>query len=594
MFRKSIFIIFFVAVLVMAWAIPAKAADPDLAAYWSFDEGSGNVAFDSSGNGNDGTFVGNPQWVTGMYGGALEFDGDDYVNCGNGPSLQIQDEITIAFWFQVQAFQNTWEGFLAKGDNSYRASRGGGSGNATHMGISGTSTGGGNGWFNGTVIVTGGDWHHYAATYDGTAGRIYIDGVLDVESPGTGQINISSYDLYIGENSQATGRFFHGLLDDVRIYSRALSEEEIQGVMAGGGAEYPLAAGPSPENGAFIEQTWTTLSWRAGDFAASHDVYLGDNFEDVNSGAEAAFQGNKALNDTTLIVGFAGFPLPEGLVPGTTYYWRVDEVNDSEPNSPWIGPVWSFTVPPKTAYNPMPADGGKFVDLEPTLGWTPGFGAKLHTVYFGDDFDTVANATGGAPQGDASFSPGTLEPDKTYYWRVDEFEAPLTHTGNVWSFTTAGEGGGIKGEYFHHDGGTPHNPPELAFQNPVLTRTDENIAFQWGNDSPDAAINADDFAVKWTGEVEAPFTDTYTFYTTTDDGVILWVDGQEILRNWTDHGSTEDRGEIDLVGGRTYSIEMWWYERGGGAIAELRWSSPRIAKQIIPQAALSPPIRARE
>ncbi len=592
MFRKLICIISFVAALGMGLSIPARAADPDLAAYWNFDEGSGNTAFDSTGNGNDGTFVGDPQWVAGQFGGALEFDGDDYVNCGNGPSLQIQDEITMAFWFQVEAFQNTWEGFLAKGDDSYRASRGGGTGNATHMGISGTSVGGGNGWFNGTVIVTGGDWHHFAGTYDGTAGRIYIDGVLDVESPGTGQINISSYDLYIGENAQQTGRFFHGLLDDVRIYSRALSEDEIQGVMAGGGAEFPFASGPNPEDSALLEQTWTTLGWRAGDFAASHDVYLSDNFEDVNSGAEAAFQGNKTLTDTTLIIGFMGFPFPEGLMPGSTYYWRVDEVNDSEPNSPWIGPVWSFSIPPKTAYNPVPADGGKFVDLDPTLSWTAGFGAQLHTVYFGDDFDTVANATGGAQQGDATFSPGVLEPDKTYYWRVDEFEAPVTHTGEVWSFTTAGEGGGIKGEYFTHDGGTPHNPPELAFGTPVLTRMDETVDFQFGSGSPDASIPDDDYAARWTGEVEAPFTETYTFYTTTDDGVILWVDGQEILRNWTDHGSTEDRGEIDLVGGRTYSIEMWWYERGGGAIAELRWSSPRIAKQIIPQAALSPPIRA--
>jgi hypothetical protein len=74
-----------------------------------------------------------------------------------------------------------------------------------------------------------------AAVYDGSEGAIYIDGVLDVTSPGTGQINISTYDLYIGENSQATGRFFHGLLDDVRIYSRALTEDEIAQVMEGGG-----------------------------------------------------------------------------------------------------------------------------------------------------------------------------------------------------------------------------------------------------------------------------------------------------------------------------------------------------------------------
>ena len=369
-------------------------------------------------------------------GGALEFDGDDYLNCGNGDSLQIQDEITITFWFQVEAFQNTWEAFMAKGDNSYRTSRGGGDGNATHMGISGTSTGGGNGWFNGTVIVTDGQWHHMAATYDGAEGRIYIDGELDVTSPGTGQINISTYDLWIGANTQQAGRFFHGLLDDMRIYSRALNEAEVLGVMAGAGAEYPFASGPNPVDGAIHEDTWVTLSWRAGDFAVSHDVYLGENFDDVNDGTGDTFRGNQATN--FYVAGFPGFAYPEGLVPGTTYYWRVDEINPDDPNSPWKGPVWSFTIPPKTAYNPDPADGAESVGLSASLSWTAGFNAKLHTVYLGEDFDTVANATVGVPSGTTTYNPGPLKAAKVYYWRVDEFDGINTFKGDVWSFTTLG------------------------------------------------------------------------------------------------------------------------------------------------------------
>ena len=429
-------LISFVLVLGLVLTAMANAADPDLAAYWKFDDGSGTTAVDSSGNGNDGVFVGDPQWVPGRLGGALEFDGDDYLNCGNGPSLQIRDEITITFWFKVEAFSNTWEGFMAKGDDSYRTSRGGGTGNATHMGISGTSAGGGNGWFNGTVIVTDGQWHHMAATYDGAEGKIYIDGVLDVTSPGTGQINQSSYDLYIGENSQATGRFLHGLLDDMRIYSRALMDVEILGVMAGGGAEYPQASTPAPEDGAYHPDTWVNISWRAGDFAASHDVYFGDNFDDVDAGAESTFQGNQA--GTFLVAGFPGFAYPDGLIPGTTYYWRIDEVNDTEPNSPWKGDIWSFMIPPKSAYLPNPADGAESVSVGGTLGWTPGFGAKLHTVYFGESFDEVDNAAGGSPQGMTTYSPGTLKMARTYYWRVDEFDVLETHKGNVWSFTTEG------------------------------------------------------------------------------------------------------------------------------------------------------------
>jgi len=184
------------------------------------------------------------------------------------------------------------------------------------------------------------------------------------------------------------------------------------------------------------EDTWVTLSWKPGDFAVSHDVYLGDNFDDVDSGTGDTFRGNQG--STFYVAGFPGFAYPEGLVPGTTYYWRIDEVNDLHPESPWKGEVWSFSVPPKTAYNPDPADGAEFVELDVELTWTPGYGAKLHTVYFGDDFDVVSEAAGGMPLGITSYNPGPLEGEKVYYWRVDEFDAIETHKGEIWCFTTPG------------------------------------------------------------------------------------------------------------------------------------------------------------
>jgi hypothetical protein len=198
----------------------------------------------------------------------------------------------------------------------------------------------------------------------------------------------------------------------------------------------PKAYGPTPKNGALIEDTWVSLSWHALDFAASHDVYLGDNFDDVSNGAESVFQGNQI--DTFIVAGFPGFPFPDGLVPGTTYYWRIDEVNDAEPNSPWIGNVWSFSIPPKTAYFPDPADGAESVSADGSLSFTPGFGAKLHSVYFGETFDEVDNATGGSPQGMTTYTPGTLKMARTYYWRVDEYDSVETYKGHVWNFTTEG------------------------------------------------------------------------------------------------------------------------------------------------------------
>ncbi len=195
------------------------------------------------------------------------------------------------------------------------------------------------------------------------------------------------------------------------------------------------AYNPSPADGAYHEDTWVSLGWLPDDAAASHDVYLGEDFDSVNDGTGETFRVNQA--DLFFIAGFPGYPYPDGLVPGTTYYWRIDEV-EADGVTKHKGDIWSFTVPPRTAYNPDPPDGAEFVDPNAILGWTAGFGGKLHTVYIGDDFDDVNNAEGGVGQGPATYSPGPLESGKVYYWRVDEFDGTDTYKGDVWSFTTPG------------------------------------------------------------------------------------------------------------------------------------------------------------
>jgi len=199
---------------------------------------------------------------------------------------------------------------------------------------------------------------------------------------------------------------------------------------------HPKTRDPQPADGALVMDTWVNLSWTPANFAVTNDVYIGDNFDDVNNGAESTFQGNQA--ETFIVAGFPGFPFPDGLVNGETYYWRIDAINDTNPNSPLKGDVWSFTVVPKTAYSPDPADGAESVGVDDSLSWTAGFGAKLHHVYFGDNFDEVDNAAGALPQGAATYTPGTLKMAKTYYWRVDEFDAVTTLKGDIWSFTTEG------------------------------------------------------------------------------------------------------------------------------------------------------------
>jgi hypothetical protein len=358
----------------------------------------------------------------------------------------------------------------------------------------------------------------------------------------------------------------------------------------------PRAQSPTPADGSTHDERVVWLKWEAGASAASHDLYFGEDFDAVSSGTPDTFQTNQ--ESTSFLIGLEP-PYPDGLVPGTTYYWRIDEVNDVDPNSPWQGHVWSFTVRPLTAWGPLPADGMKFVDVNPELSWNPGKDALFHWVYFAESFDEVNDAPppAGWQTSDPVYTPpDTLAPGTTYYWRVDEFTYPgaKTHTGPVWSFTTGKEGGGLRGDYYHWSGSSPPTPPESAFQGGVvITRTDPGIDFDWGQDSPEPdVVDVNNFAVVWTGELEVPLTGTYTFYPRTDDGVILWVNGEELVSSWQDRSATEDDAQIDLQAGQIVPIQMWYYEAGGDAVAQLSWSSDLIPKRIIPAAALSLPVRA--
>ena len=576
MHRKLIFLISFV--LVLGLSVSSLA---ELVMYWPLDEGSGTTAIDVTGNGNDGAINGTANWVPGQNNLALDLD-------GSSTYIAMSDEIvrgtwSLAMWLRPRDIPYT-SGYYAvwHGD--------GWAGGVIHLHLR-ANTSLLNADFNtgpdvtSTTVLQQDEWYHAVVTVtdEGTGGStMYINGVLEDETSG------GSGGDYLGPgmfgNWSGGARFYHGLLDDIRVYDHVLSETEVLSAMEG--KVWPYASGPNPENGALHPDTWVSLSWKPGGLAASHDVYFGENFDDVNDATRDSelFRGNQGLGFEFFIAGFAGYPYPDGLVNGTTYYWRIDEVNDADPNSPWKGEVWSFMVPPKTAYNPVPANNSKFIDVEDTaLSWTAGFGSKLHFVYFGDDYDTVANAAGAPPTTFTNYNPGPLEIEKTYYWRVDESDGTNTYTGDVWSFTTAKEGGGVRGDYYNG----------MNFENHVLTRIDPEIDFNWGDPgSPDPAVGDNQFSARWTGEVEAAFTETYTFYATGDDGVRLWIDGQQLVNGWIDQGATEYSGTIDLVAGQTYSLVMEYYENGGGTTAELRWSSASTPKQIIPQAALSPPIKA--
>jgi hypothetical protein len=145
---------------------------------------------------------------------------------------------------------------------------------------------------------------------------------------------------------------------------------------------------------------------------------------------------------------------------------------------------------------------------------------------------------------------------------------------------------GLKGDYYQTmTGDTTHDFTKASLK---LTRTDANVNFDWGTGAPAAALPTDGFQVRWTGKVVPRYTELYTFYTQTDDGVRLWVNGTQIINKWADQTATELSGTISLTAGVPVTITMEYYEGTGPASAKLLWSSASQCKQIIPTNRLTP------
>jgi PA14 domain len=147
---------------------------------------------------------------------------------------------------------------------------------------------------------------------------------------------------------------------------------------------------------------------------------------------------------------------------------------------------------------------------------------------------------------------------------------------------TSATGTGLRGEYYDNS----------DFSGLKLTRSDPSVNFNWGSGAPAAGMGADSFSIRWTGESQARFSESYTFYTQSDDGVRLWVNGKLIIDRWVKQTLTEQRGTITLQAGQRYTIKLEYFEYNKSAAVKLLWSSTSQPKQIIPQSQLYPPLSA--
>ena len=208
-----------------------------------------------------------------------------------------------------------------------------------------------------------------------------------------------------------------------------------------------------------------------------------------------------------------------------------------------------------------------------------------------NDFNLVASANSGLPvilhviSGPATISGNTIsltgQPGEVVVRAIQNGNntyRPAIPVERTFSVSKIGGGTGITGTYFNNSNLT----------NPIITRVDPVIDFNWGSGSPAAGISAQTYSVRWEGEILPEFSQTYTFRTTTDDGVRLWVNGQQIIDKWVDQGATAHTGMINLTANNKVNIRMEYYEATGAASAKLEWRSSSQPWEVIPQNHLFP------
>ncbi|MBN1505592.1 MAG: hypothetical protein JW955_02030 [Sedimentisphaerales bacterium] len=331
---------------------------------------------------------------------------------------------------------------------------------------------------------------------------------------------------------------------------------------------------PEPADGATGVMTGGLLKWTPGDLAAFHDVYVGDS-PDLPA---KRFQRVPRAVHMSYYTGI--------MEPGQTYYWRVDDV-EKDLKTIHTGDVWSFTVAPLEAYNPNPRDGDKWLDPNVDLTWMPGQYAETHDVYFGTDEAAVAarDASVFKASGPAmTFDPGTLAAKTTYYWAVDETSFSGKVPGPVWSFTTFGGGGGLKGEYYSNT--------NLSGM-PALTRIDPSININT-DASPGVPIPVDGWSARWTADLDITVADTYNFAINCQDGTRMWIDGELIIDKWITPTVTSKYFSLPVYLEKgVHPLVVEFFDSGGTAVEELTWWTDTMAEVIVPAGPLQPPLRAK-
>ncbi|OGS34324.1 MAG: hypothetical protein A2474_07610, partial [Elusimicrobia bacterium RIFOXYC2_FULL_34_12] len=298
---------------------------------WRFEENAGTTASDSSGNNNSGTLTNSPQWVTGITGNALQFNGGNYVSIADSSSLNPVTALTMEAWFK-KTEDVSYQRVLGKSNYpnwDYAIFFGNTGSLQACIGIGGSLK-----YSTITPALSVGTWYHVAVTYEGTAIRLYINGELQGTTSASGNIDNHGTTLCIGKDGGSGGNNFSGIIDEVKIYNRALTASE---VLAEYNSAIPDATTPSTINNlttSDITTTSITLNWTAvGDdgttgTATSYDIryytatITTNNWSNTTQITNEATPRTSGSNESLTIT---------GLTSDTTYYFGL-KVADEVPN----------------------------------------------------------------------------------------------------------------------------------------------------------------------------------------------------------------------------------------------------------------------
>jgi hypothetical protein len=340
--KKLVYLISFILIIGIALTSPADAANVGL---WKLDDGSGTIAVDSSENANDGTLEGDPQWITGQLGGALEFDGNgDYVDL---PITQLMGSLTntsFTIWANFSGAGGAWQRIMDIG-----------TGPTFNMFI--TPNNGATSTLRFAITVSGyadedqttapdalpDGWNHVAVTMNAVNNThiLYINGEQVAQNTSARYFPTdlgTTTQNWLARSEYSADPYYNGALDDFHIYDHVLTQEEVLTIMTAGKLATEIASGPNPQDEAVDVDREVVLSWSSGTTAQTHDVYLGTVFDDVDNADRDNPMGVLVSQDNAT----NSFAPATRLDLDQTYYWRIDEVEAG--GTIYKGDVWSFTA----------------------------------------------------------------------------------------------------------------------------------------------------------------------------------------------------------------------------------------------------------